>query len=414
MKNTGRRRALLLLAPSLFPLLEAARLGLSAALNGKERLEYMKAGLALNPSDAEFSFGIGRLYHLLMLGDEGEARRHYVQSLEHNPLLTSSWLALAEMYIEEGKDEKARASLLRAFELAPLSMGRLWESSILALRLGDVRLAARALKAVAKSDDRRRMRVYDISWQLISDPAFILREIVTDEALPSYLSYLMSKDKLGETFPVWERMERVGSIPQSVALAYVDYLVNKGRVNKASSIWEGIKGKNPSGSIVWDGGFESKPTGVGFDWRIYPVEGVKIGFDYRKRIQGRRSLRLEFDGRTNVDFQHVYQLVPVEPESDYVLSYNVAAEGITTRNGVSVELYCYPGGSMAKASRPVTGSSGWKAIEIPFHTPSDCNSVVIRLRRYRSDKLDRYIAGTFWIDGVEINRVQEGRDDQNR
>ncbi len=56
--------------------------------------------------------------------------------------------------------------------------------------------------------------------------------------LPDYLRYLIGKDMLAETYPVWERMAGSGSASGAPALGYVDYLISKGDVVKAKTIWD--------------------------------------------------------------------------------------------------------------------------------------------------------------------------------
>jgi hypothetical protein len=92
----------------------------------------------------------------------------------------------------------------------------------------------------------------------------------------------------------------------------------------------------------------------------------------------------------------------------------MATREITTRNGISWEVYCYPTGSMTKATEPLTETAGWKRVELSFHTPSDCKSILLRLRRYKSPKLDRYISGTAWIDDVKLSKVESNANAQSR
>ena len=371
----------------------------------------MEKGLFLNSSSAELNLDLARVYHMLMQGDEKRVQTLYVRSIELNPLLTSSWLGLTEVFVENGENEKALATLGRALELIPLSIGQLWEASILALRLGSKTLALDGLRIVAKADPGRRGRVFDICWQLIDDPGLILNKVVSDEILPDYLGYLISKDKLDETFAVWKRMEIVGKVPNDVAFGYIDYLIGKDRISEAIFIWSEMFPNIEDDTLVWNGGFENDPFGRGFDWKINQIDGVSIDFDWKEKTKGVRSLRLEFDGKHNVDFYHVSQVIPVEPDTEYLLMSDVATQDITTRNGIVWEAYC---SDMMKATEPLAGTVDWKRIELSFVTPSDCRSVTLRLRRYKSGKFDRYISGTAWVDDVKLLRIGTKTNDQNR
>ena len=449
-----KSRIFIFLTLSLFLIEETVRLGLSSVLFKEGEIDFMEKSLVLSPHDAELNFSLARLNHILTV-DEKKAEAFYIRSLQLNPLLSSSWLGLTEMFVENaglrvgrfgdsqiagsggafgrsqnGEKQKALTTLRRLSELTPKSIAYLWEGSMLALRLGDKSMAMKSLGIVAKVDPGRRKRVFDICWEIIGDPELILNNVIGDEVLPTYLSYLISKDKLDETFPVWKRMKRERIVsdvrepfdsaqdrPQSnddIAFSYIEFLIRKNRGSDAFSIWSEVIGKSENNSLIWNGGFENELLGRGFDWKTQKADGVSIDFDWEKRFQGTKSLRVEFDGKHNVDFYHVSQVITLEPDTDYLLTSYMATREITTRNGISWEVYCYPTGSMTKATEPLTETAGWKRVELSFHTPFDCKSILLRLRRYKSPKLDRYISGTAWIDDVKLSKVESNANAQSR
>lgn len=398
---------IILLIVCLFLIEESVRFGISSILPDEREVGSIEKSLALNPSDADLNFRLARVYHLLMLGDEQKTGSFYFRSLQLNPLLSSSWLGLAELFADYNDRQKALVALRRSVEVAPFYIARLWEASILAFRLGFNDIAIDNLKVVAKADPVRRMRVIDLCWQLIGEPDVILDKLVTDEYLAHYLGYLIIKDKLNETFPVWDRMKKAGMVSNKIAFHYIDYLAAKDQIAKASSIWAEIFGKRQDASLVWNGGFENIPTGhgSGFDWKLGNAEGVRVDFDQVRKFQGNHSLRLKFDGEHNVNFYHVSQTVPVEPDTNYILSSYIATKQISTRNGISWEVYCHPRINMVKATKSRTETNDWGKVELTFHTPSDCKAVVIRLRRFISHKIDKHIAGTAWVDDVKLFKL---------
>jgi hypothetical protein len=418
MKKTHKLKIFLLIL-CLFFIEETVRFGISSIVSDEQEVASIEKTLVLNPSDAELHFRLARVYHLVMLSDGQKAQASYFNSLYLNPLLSSSWLGLAEFFADYGEKQKAFIALKRSAEVAPFYIARLWEGSILAFRLGFNSLAIDNLRIVAKTDPARRMSVIDLCWHLVGDPDFILNAIVTDEALPDYLRYLIVHEKLVETFPVWERMTKEGVVPNDVTFYYVDFLLRSGRSSEAVSIWNDLFGRRKADALVWNGGFETNPVGNGWglDWKIRNVEGVRIDFDPFKRFQGIYSLRMKFDGEHNVDFNHVAQIVPVEPDTNYILASYMATRNVTTKSGISWEVYCYPRIDMREATEPLLETNDWTRVELSFHTTSDCGAVVISLRRYKSDKIDKYIAGTVWVDDVKLFKLgpsanaQSGKED---
>jgi len=405
--SKNKSQALFLLILSLIITVVISRLGISSVLGDRKDLKSIELSQSFNSNNAEVSYRLARLYQLLMIGDENQSEYLYIDSLKHSPLLSSSWLGLTETYVESGEEEKARLTLDRTLELIPSSIGLLWESSLLAFSLGEPGLAMDNLRIVAKADPRRRHRVFDISRQMIGDPGLILNKVVSDEILGDYLKYLIAKDIQDEIYPVWERMEIEGNIPDETALAYVDYLLRGGDPGAAKIIWAGLYPDSGNNSLVWNGSFEMDSVGRGLDWRIGKPEGADIYFDYGNKTRGDRSVKITFSGKSNIDFNHVGQTVPVDPDSNYLLTSDISTRDITTRNGVRWQVYCK---GMNEFSETYTGTIDWITARISFVTPYDCNVIHIRLIRSKSRRLDNLISGEAWIDNVNLFKLSRATD----
>ena len=384
----------------------AVRAGTSSVLALKMDAPSLERSVTLDRGNAEAAYRLARLYHLNMSGGENRIQELYTESIKDCPLCAPSWLGLAELFIDSGETGKAGIALARADELIPSSVGLLWNSSMLSLSLGDTGRALEKLRKVAKADPERREKVFDICRDLGSSPRVILDEVVSREALPDYIRYLIRRDMKAETYPAWERAVREGAVPGELALAYIDYLISRDDVVKARSIWDGLyPGVRDPG--VWNGGFEKDTESRGFDWRLGKTEGVEAEDDYRNKTEGERSLKLKFSGDKNVDFHHAYQIVPVEPGSHYLLTSDISTDGITTRNGIAWEVYCK---SMGIQSEVYTGTVDWTQARVAFDTPPECNYVGVSLRRHKSDKLDSLISGEAWIDNVRLIKLGPATD----
>jgi hypothetical protein len=181
-------------------------------------------------------------------------------------------------------------------------------------------------------------------------------------------------------------------------------------LNEASQVWkealreEGLEVPT-DGNLITNGGFErEKILGSGFDWRIGKVKGAEISFDPSVAFEGKSSLRIVFDGRENVNFHHLYQYVPLRPETEYLLKTSMKSEKITTRSGVKIEIIGIGGigPRFYGASESLTGDNEWKALAVTFRTPARSQGGLVRVRREETGKLDRFISGTVWIDGFEL------------
>ncbi len=75
--------------------------------------------------------------------------------------------------------------------------------------------------------------------------------------------------------------------------------------------------------------------------------------------------------------------------------------GVTTKNGVKIEVTGMGAGFQA-CSEALTGDNPWKELIVAFTAPPQSRGGVVRLRRESTEKFDRFIAGTVWIDDVEL------------
>ncbi len=403
-KYRSLRLALIMLSLAAAAL--AVRAGTSSVLARKTDARSLELSVSLDRGNAEASYRLARLYHLNMSSGEKLIQELYTESIEDCPLSAASWLGLAELFLDSGETGKARTAIARADEMIPSSPGLLWSSSMLSLTLGDNGRALEKLRKVAKADPARRERVFDICRHLGSSPQLILDEVVSPEALPDYLRYLIRRDMKDATYPAWERAVREGAVSEGLALGYVDYLINRGDVVTARPIWDSLYpgGGDPG---LWNGGFEEDTESRGFDWRIYKGDGFEINYDYRNKTEGERSLKLEFSGENNVDFLHVSQVVPIEPGTRYLLTSDISTDGITTRSGIAWEIYCE---GLYARSEVYTGTVDWTRAQVAFDTPPGCGYVGIRLRRNKSEKLDNMISGEAWIDNVSLINLGPATD----
>jgi hypothetical protein len=91
---------------------------------------------------------------------------------------------------------------------------------------------------------------------------------------------------------------------------------------------------------LWDGGFESSVTGGGFSWLLPEgFRGVQVGIDTQLKHSGNRSLRLIFEGKSNINFAGVCHYVPVQPSTAYRFSAWVKTRALTTDQGIRFQLH---------------------------------------------------------------------------
>jgi hypothetical protein len=160
---------------------------------------------------------------------------------------------------------------------------------------------------------------------------------------------------------------------------------------------------DPPGSLVWNGGFEQEPLNGGFDWRVNPAAGAEMALDEQIVHSGRRSLRVDFDGTANVDFQNVWQDVAVHPSTRYRFNAFLRTRDLTTDNGMRFEIRDISSpGNPAHSTSNLLGNQSWTEANIDFISGAETKVLQIVLRRTPSDKLGNKIRGTAWVDDVAL------------
>jgi hypothetical protein len=131
------------------------------------------------------------------------------------------------------------------------------------------------------------------------------------------------------------------------------------------------------------------------------VSGAEISFDPSVSFDGKRSLKIAFNGKENVDFHQVGQMVALKPDTAYCLKAAMKTKGITTKSGVRIEISGMDH-ALYGASESLIGDNEWKPLQITFKTPPRSQGGQVRVRRERTDKFDRLISGEVWIDDVQL------------
>jgi hypothetical protein len=159
----------------------------------------------------------------------------------------------------------------------------------------------------------------------------------------------------------------------------------------------------PSGNnLITNGGFEKeKILGGGFDWKMAPVPGASIAFDAFSALEGKRSLRIIFNGKENIDFQHLSQVVSWKPDTGYLLKAHMRTKEVTTKSGIKIEVIGI-GPALHASSESLIGDNSWKELTVDFHTPAQSQGGIIRVRREKTEKFDRFLSGTVWVDNIQL------------
>ncbi len=369
----------------------------------------------LEPADPRNWYLLGRYWqHNLENPSAQRAVRAYLSALSLNPRSSDAWLDLATVYESEGDLTAARDAFLNAKKTYPLSAEVAWRYGNFLLRQSEFRSAFTEMRRAAEADPRRAAEAFSRSLRVESDVDAIL-----DRVLPpigdAYVDVIRDQTGVGHTaiaLKVWDRLISISPRTQlQDSFPLVGALMTEKQISEASRVWDQavvLAGMTdlpgPSGSILWDGGFESGVIGGGFAW-LFPAPGpdVQIAIDSQEKHSGNRSLRLMFAAKSNILFSDVCHYVPIQPSSSYRFSAWVRTQALTTDQGIRFQLRPLGTHDSSSAATPdVHGTQPWTRLELPWASGKDVHELQVCLLRLPSDQPEGKIQGTAWVDDVAL------------
>jgi hypothetical protein len=352
--------------------------------------------------------------------DIEESLRFLKEAIKRNPLEQRYWLDFAQLLNMKAEKRGSEQALEKAISAFPTGYRGRWVSGTLLLQQGSPDKAFPHFTYILSHYPNRSRLVYDISNRSIDDKDLLFERLIPRDpsSINRYIGYLCEIGDYDSAKRAWRKKVSYGfKSTREETIRYIERLISHGELGEGFETWkqtlrEERLDTSSDGNLITNGGFElDKLLGGGFDWKIAKVKGTEISFDTSVAFEGKRSLKIAFDGKENVNFYHVYQYLPLRPETEYTLKASIKSDKITTRSGVRIEIVGIGGigPRLYSASEPITGSNEWKEQTFTFKTPAGSQGGVIRVRREETQKLDRFIGGTVWIDDIQLREKANHR-----
>jgi tetratricopeptide (TPR) repeat protein len=397
----------------------SSRNALAAHYAGMETRQGQERAVDLEPGNPETWFLLGRYWQYnIEEPNAGRAIAAYRDALALDPHSATTWLDLAASYESEGNAAAARDAFQQAKRVYPISAEVAWRYGNFLLRQNEIPAAFAEIRQSVAVDPKRAAEAVSRSWRLDPDINSIIENVLPPTA-PIYLDAIRELDADAAMDPaliVWDKLRALQPPPRidlSQVIPFTDSLVQAHRIEDAHRVWtQAVTLANPvpppndaQGSLIWDGGFESNISSGGFSWVYAPASlGVQSSFDTKEKHSGERSLRLNFDGRRNVDFSGICHIAFVEPGASYRFSAWVHTETLTTDQGVRFRLEWTENAHNASVETgDVHGTQPWTEVSIPWTATGDAaRQVRVCISRKPGDDFGSRIHGTAWIDDVAL------------
>jgi tetratricopeptide (TPR) repeat protein len=381
--------------------------------------EGLRRAIQWDPGNAEYYVARARILQFSLEGvDINEVIHLQEMATRLSPESAQYWAELAGSNEWAGREEGARYAYERARQLFPNSPEFNWKLGNFYIRTGRIRESLGALQKTLSGNAEMRRPAFDLVWRAGLDSGLILREMIPadPEILLAYLNYLLETQRVDEAGLVWARLlDQKSPLELQAAFPYLDALIRQERLDQLKVAWAALMERSRSGAyhrsfdgnLITNGSFEGEILDGGLDWRVIPVEGADVSVDALIFFDGTRSLRIRFDGQHNLDYSHVFQYVPVQPNSLYRFAGYVRAQGITTDSGPRFEIRdAHDASKLSVSTEGVAGILTWSLQQLQFRTGPKTQSLIVRIVRPQSHAFDGRISGTVWIDRLSLSAVE--------
>lgn len=425
LESAGWRWAFALIILLLFAGLcwQVTRAWIAAEYAASAKPELRRRATQLEPDNAAYWAQLGSMEVWdLERGDLEHAATDYERAVQANPYSDRDWLELAGIYERRGQISRARAAYERAQFDYPMSPTVAWLYGNFLLRQANAAQACIQFRNALARDPDLAQEAVALWWNSGLHNSQPIGNLLPPEDHYYFkaMDYLARQKEFDTGLGVWNELLRLGrhfQLPQ--ALRFIDELISAGRVTDAQRLWrqaidvsEWPRKAQDGASLVFNGGFEHDFANGGFDWREQETADASFALDTEIRNSGMRSLRVSFKGKSNLDFHHIFQYVPVEPGHRYRFVAYLKSSSLSTDSGIRFLIEDPLRPSMPQIlTKGVTGTLPWTRIETEFSAGPDTRLASIVLRRTPSLKFDNKLGGAVWVDDVSlVERTSDGNE----
>lgn len=322
------------------------------------------------------------------------------------------WLELARAYEQVENFEKAEKAFQRAALIAPNYSNVHWQIGNFYLRRGQEAEAFTALGKSAETSAVYREQVFSVVWDFYEKDKSKIEQLAggKPDMRAGIAKFYAARELPEDSLRIWNTLsEEDKTRNQDIARLIAQALHDK-RFFRSSIEFVRQLGIEPLAQreTVQNGGFETpiaEAKDTFFGWVYTRKEKIEINTDPMKKKEGNKSLRFTFNGFTGIEVKNFHQIVTVEENKKYRLSFWLKTEGLKSAGTPGFEIVNANDEKIIKAVAPFpSGTQDWTLTSIEFTAPPTAQAVAIRLDRgYCGDACP--IVGTFWVDDFKLEAL---------
>lgn len=352
----------------------------------------------------------------LPLDQQAQAVAEYEKAVSLSPYDYRYWTSLGTAHEQAGDPAKAEEALRRAVALAPSYAYPHWYLGNNLLRNARYDEAFAELRRASTADPEFEPQLFNLVWAVYSDDLEAAKKAVGPNTAvqANFALYLVNRKLYDDGLRLWNTMstdERMSA--KNTGAEMIKVLMSDYRFHQATEVWNGFSEEKyrTQPGVVFDGSFEALvqygPNTV-FGWQITNSPQIQIGIDPNRNHSGSRSLRLEFQARTDLNGTIISQLVPVEPNTTYDFECYTSTDKLETGSGPQIQIIdAMSNGELVASSTVPGGTSHWKPVTLSFKTGEKTEAVLLKIIRVSCSTKEAPVCpifGSVWYDDFSFKR----------
>lgn len=384
--------------------------------SAQNNLDTAQMAASMAPSDPLTHWRVGQVMERVMpLDQQGQSVTEYEKAANLSPNDYRLWVSLGRAYEQAGDPVKAENALRRAVALAPSYAYPHWYLGNLLLRIERYEEAFAEIRIASDAEPELRGHQFNLIWAIYSNDTEGLINALGQrpDAKASFSLYLLNQKRFDEGLRLWNSISsEEKKANRGVAELIVTALKNDLRFHDAVKVWNDVASDRYRAEVgqIFDGSFEHM-AGSGehiFAWQVKGVAHMQVGVDENSSSSGSRSLRMRFQARTNLDEFNVLQLVAVQPNTEYELSFDMSTGKLETGSAPLIQIFDGGTGSLVLQTPPApNGTHAWNRFTYTFKTSEKTEGIVLRITRISCRTEETPVCpifGSVWYDDFSLKR----------
>ncbi len=408
--------AILGIAACLWGISVSWRAGFSRllAVYARQTLSIDEANRAVELSPHDPEAYDARAHVLFNLGRIDESIADLERAVVLRPRSYFFWLELGRARDMNDDEAGALVALTEAVRLAPYYAEPRWQMGNVLYRTGRVEDGFSEMQRAARSDSKFWPLLIDLAWGTYKDDTQAIEQMVspdTDDTRLLLARFFIKKGKTSEGLKLISSLKNFSDKERS---GIINELITARKFSEAYNLWAAHPERKIDGDgrgRITNGSFEGRFNlrDTGFNWQQgSDISGVQVTLDTASPNDGAQSLLVEFNGNANPAPPVLRQLVLVEPDTRYVLSFAVRSKDLVT-GGLPVVVVA----DASRSESPVLGRSqllplaetGWQNFAFEFTTSKTTEAVIINLQRDNCSSNPCPVFGRLWLDNFSLRKI---------